>query len=39
MPIESKFPPVDIPNVGIWDFLFENKQREFPDDKGREYWL
>jgi len=33
MPSKSTFPDVDIPNVGIWDFLFENKQREFPDDQ------
>jgi len=33
MPFKSTFPDVEIPNVGIWDFLFENKQREFPDDQ------
>jgi 4-coumarate--CoA ligase len=33
MPAESKYPPIDIPNVGLWDFLFENKRRDFPDDQ------
>ncbi|EMC91272.1 hypothetical protein BAUCODRAFT_39435 [Baudoinia panamericana UAMH 10762] len=33
MPAESKYPTVDIPNVGLWDFLLENKSREYPDDK------
>ena len=34
MPAESKYPPIDIPNVGLWDFLFERKERDFSDDKG-----
>nr|POE82670.1 putative 4-coumarate--coa ligase 1 [Quercus suber] len=33
MPAESNYPPIDIPNVGLWDFLFERKQKPFPDDK------
>ncbi|KAI9882602.1 MAG: hypothetical protein M1823_005649 [Watsoniomyces obsoletus] len=33
MPTESLFPPVDIPNVDIWTFLFERKNREYPDDR------
>ncbi|CAK3846194.1 4-coumarate-- ligase 1 [Lecanosticta acicola] len=33
MPAESTFPPVSIPNVGLWDLLFERKERDFPDDK------
>ncbi|KAK5124035.1 hypothetical protein LTR85_002232 [Meristemomyces frigidus] len=33
MPAESKYPPIDIPNVGLWDFLFERKDRDFKDDK------
>ncbi|KAK4553286.1 hypothetical protein LTR86_009586 [Recurvomyces mirabilis] len=33
MPAESKYPPINIPNVGLWDFLFERKDRDFPDDK------
>ena len=35
MPVESKFPPLDIPNVGIFEFLFERKKRDFGDDKGK----
>ena len=34
MPTESSFPSIDIPNVGLWDFLFERTDREFADDKG-----
>ena len=34
MPTESSYPKLDIPNVDLWAFLFERKDREFPDDKG-----
>ncbi|KAF1984505.1 acetyl-CoA synthetase-like protein [Aulographum hederae CBS 113979] len=33
MPAESTYPPVDIPNVDLWTFLFERKERTYPDDK------
>jgi len=33
MPSESLYPRIDIPNVGLWDFLFERKNRDFKDDK------
>ncbi|KAK6436690.1 hypothetical protein LTR95_007111 [Oleoguttula sp. CCFEE 5521] len=33
MPTGSPYADVDIPNVGLWDFLFERKDREYPDDK------
>lgn len=33
MPVSSQYPPVDIPNVDLWTFLFERKDRAFPDDK------
>ncbi|KAH9818582.1 putative 4-coumarate--CoA ligase 1 [Teratosphaeria destructans] len=33
MPTDSLYPPIDIPNVGLWDFLFESKDRPFSDDK------
>ncbi|KAJ5907508.1 hypothetical protein N7495_000190 [Penicillium taxi] len=33
MPVSSNYPDIDIPNVGLWDFLFERKDRPFPDDK------
>ncbi|KAE8414977.1 hypothetical protein BDV36DRAFT_230142 [Aspergillus pseudocaelatus] len=32
MPVSSQYPPVDIPNVDLWTFLFERKDRTFPDD-------
>ncbi|KAF7591795.1 hypothetical protein BBP40_001121 [Aspergillus hancockii] len=33
MPVSSQYPPIDIPNVDLWTFLFERKDRAFPDDK------
>lgn len=33
MPTESLLPRIDVPNVDLWTFLFERKDREFPDDK------
>ncbi|WPH01025.1 Hypothetical protein R9X50_00385900 [Acrodontium crateriforme] len=30
MPVESSYPVIDIPNVGIWDFLFERKDGNAP---------
>jgi hypothetical protein len=35
MPTRSTYPDIDIPDVGLWDFLFERPDRDFPDDKGR----
>jgi hypothetical protein len=37
MPTESFYPSFEVPELGLWDFLFERKDREFPDDKG-EHW-
>lgn len=33
MPTESTYPRIDIPNVDLWAFLFERKDKEYPDDK------
>ncbi|OGE53679.1 hypothetical protein PENARI_c007G01916 [Penicillium arizonense] len=33
MPVSSNYPPVDIPELDLWTFLFERKDRPFPDDK------
>lgn len=33
MATESPFPPVQIPEIDIWDFLFE-QERDFPDERG-----
>ncbi|PMD39642.1 acetyl-CoA synthetase-like protein [Hyaloscypha variabilis F] len=33
MPTESTYPKLDIPDVDLWTFLFERKDREYPDDK------
>ncbi|KFY52853.1 hypothetical protein V496_08139 [Pseudogymnoascus sp. VKM F-4515 (FW-2607)] len=32
MPIESRHPPISIPPVDFWTFLFERPDREYPDD-------
>lgn len=37
MPIESSYPKVDIPNVDLWEFLFEQEKKEFPDTTGSFY--
>jgi 4-coumarate--CoA ligase len=34
MPTDSALPRIDILNVDLWGFLFERKDREFPDNKG-----
>lgn len=34
MPTESTYPPIDIPDVDIWAYMFERKDREYPEDKG-----
>ena len=34
MPTESTYPPIDVPKVDLWDFLFERSDRPFPDRKG-----
>jgi len=34
MPTESKYPLIDIPKTDLWGFLFERKDKEYPDDKG-----
>ncbi|PBP19166.1 putative 4-coumarate-CoA ligase [Diplocarpon rosae] len=33
MPTDSKYPLIDIPIVDLWTFLFERKDREYPDNK------
>jgi hypothetical protein len=35
MPSESKYPSLQIPDVDLWAFLFERKDKPFVDDKGR----
>ena len=34
MPSDSPYPKIDIPNVDLWTFLFERKDKPFADDKG-----
>ncbi|KAF2810343.1 4-coumarate-CoA ligase-like protein [Mytilinidion resinicola] len=33
MPTESLYPPIEIPDVDIWAFLFERNDKPYPDDK------
>jgi hypothetical protein len=35
MPVESKYPLIQIPDVGIWDLLFRREQLPFPKDKSK----
>lgn len=35
MPTDSTYPAVDIPDVDLWTFLFERKDRPYPDGKGK----
>jgi len=37
MPADSLYPPVDIPNVDLWTFLFERKDKPFADDHGKQF--
>jgi hypothetical protein len=34
MPSESKYPSLQIPDVDLWAFLFERKDKPFGDNKG-----
>ncbi|KAK3712553.1 hypothetical protein LTR37_008996 [Vermiconidia calcicola] len=33
MPAASNYPAIDIPNIGLWDLLFERKDRSYPDSQ------
>ncbi|KAI9782473.1 MAG: hypothetical protein M1839_004959 [Geoglossum umbratile] len=33
MPVESECAPINVPNIDIWEFLFERKYKPFPDNK------
>lgn len=33
MPTPSPYPSIDVPNIDIWAFLFERKEKPYPDDK------
>ncbi|KAF4310233.1 AMP-dependent synthetase/ligase [Botryosphaeria dothidea] len=33
MPTPSPYPSIDVPNIDIWAFLFERKDKPYPDDK------
>jgi len=33
MPTESSYPELDIPNIDLWAFLFERKDKPYPDNK------
>ena len=35
MPTKSPYPDVEIPNIDLWTFLFERKDRPYPEDKGQ----
>lgn len=33
MPVASTYPSFEVPDVDAWDFMFQRKDRDFPDDK------
>lgn len=33
MPVRSLYPPVQIPNVNLFTFLFERKEKPYADEK------
>ncbi|KAI5821260.1 hypothetical protein BZA77DRAFT_340682 [Pyronema omphalodes] len=33
MPVQSKYPPIEVPTVDLWKLMFERKDRPFPDDQ------
>lgn len=33
MPVSSQYPSIDIPSVDLWTFLFDRKDRPFPDEQ------
>lgn len=35
MPTDSPHPPISVPHVDLWTFLFERADREYPDDHGK----
>ena len=35
MVLTSSHPPIEIPDVDIWEFLFERENREWPDNKSK----
>ena len=37
MPSLSPLPPVEVPNVNLFSFIFEQKDRNFPEDLGIDY--
>lgn len=34
MPVQSTHPSFEVPKEDIWAFLFERKDRAYPDNKG-----
>jgi hypothetical protein len=39
MPTDSSYPLVEIPNLDLWAFLFERKDKPYPDNKGKHFSL
>lgn len=34
MPTGSPYPSFEVPELDLWAFLFERKDKPYPDDKG-----
>lgn len=39
MPVSSSYPSFEVPNLDLWNFLFERKDKPYPDDKSTLYLL
>jgi hypothetical protein len=34
MPVNSKYPPIEVPKQDLYNFIFDRKDRPFPDSHG-----
>ncbi len=39
MPTESTYPRIEVPNLDLWGFLLERRDKPFPDDKGVQLYV
>lgn len=35
MTVESAYPLITVPPIDLWTFLFERRDREYPDEHGK----
>lgn len=39
MPISSHYPPIEVPDVDVWSFIFSEIQAGFPPEQGQYLFL